>query len=83
LPPPDAKVPTSCLAALSALTQLRSLDLDLSSCSGPLPATILPRLQHLTHLGLRLSAFPFITPDGKFGWGRGAAGSPRLRSLRL
>ncbi|GAB4816042.1 hypothetical protein N2152v2_003088 [Parachlorella kessleri] len=75
-------VSASYLAPLSALTQLRSLDLQLFMCCGPLPATILPRLQHLTHLGLFLSASP-SSPEGVVGWGAGAAGSPRLRSLIL
>ncbi|GAB4816041.1 hypothetical protein N2152v2_003087 [Parachlorella kessleri] len=79
---PTGLVPTSYLAPLSALTQLHSLDLQLFMCCGPLPATILPRLQHLTHLGLRLSSSPF-GPEGVFAWGAGAAGSPRLRSLLL
>ncbi len=74
--------PCSCLEPLSALTQLHSLDLNLEECAGSLPPSLLPRLQHLTHLGLRLQ-FRRVHLLALVSWCCGSPGAPRLRSLTL
>ncbi|GAB4816033.1 hypothetical protein N2152v2_003079 [Parachlorella kessleri] len=62
------------------MTQLRSLDLNLEG--GSLPPSLLPRLQHLTHLGLHLQYGHWLEL-ARVSWGCGAPGAPRLRSLTL